>query len=188
MRPLAAPFAFVALALGALGAERLVEVAIHRRHMRRLAPLRPRIERDDGFGLILASQALLFTMLPAEALLAPWPRLAWWSVAAVAGILLAQALRYWVIFTLGERWTVRVVTLPGRAPVAAGPYRFLRHPNYVAVMLEALAWPLLFSAWATLPTAALVTALALARRIRVEDRALAQAASERDAPGADPHG
>lgn len=87
-----------------------------------------------------------------------------------------QVGRVWVIASLRSRWTTRVIVLPGAAPLMCGPYRFLRHPNYLIVMLEIAVVPLALG----LPLLALVfgaaNAALLAYRIRVEDRALAWAA------------
>jgi methyltransferase len=90
---------------------------------------------------------------------------------------LGQFLRLWAIRTLGRFWTVRVWVVPGTTPVRRGPYRYLRHPNYLGVALELLAAPLLFGAWRTAVLATLANLLVLAIRIRVEERALAWAAA-----------
>src|SRR5450830_403068 len=94
----------------------------------------------------------------------------------LAVFILLQAGRLWVIASLGRRWTTRVIVLPGVAPVARGPYRWLRHPNYLIVVLEIAVVPLALG----LPLFALVFSLAnaalLAYRIRVENHALAWAA------------
>jgi len=94
-----------------------------------------------------------------------------WLVAFI----LLQAARAWVILSLGARWTTRIIVVPGEAPVTNGPYRFLRHPNYVVVALELAVVPLALG----LPVYALVFFLAnlavLAIRIRAENAALDQA-------------
>jgi methyltransferase len=94
-----------------------------------------------------------------------------------------QAARVWVIASLGRRWTTRIIVLPGAAPVTRGPYRLLKHPNYLVVVLEIAVVPLAlglpgFAALFTLANLALI-----AYRIRVENRALAWAAR---APEAEP--
>jgi methyltransferase len=96
----------------------------------------------------------------------------WRLVGAYAAL---QAVRYWVIATLGERWTTRILALPGAPLVRAGPYRFLRHPNYAVVAIEIALLPLAFGlvVYATAFSAA--NAVLLAWRIHVEDRALAAA-------------
>ncbi len=85
----------------------------------------------------------------------------------------AEALRYWAIITLGPRWNTRILVVPGVAPVARGPYRWLRHPNYVAVVSELAALPLIFGAWHTaLVIGAANLVLLLGLRIPAEMRAL----------------
>lgn len=86
--------------------------------------------------------------------------------------LLAQALRYWAVITLGRRWNTRVIVLPDAEPVTGGPYRFLRHPNYLAVALEVAALPLVFGSYWTALAFSLANAAVLSVRIRVEERAL----------------
>jgi methyltransferase len=87
--------------------------------------------------------------------------------------LAAQGLRYWAIASLGRRWNVAVLVLPGVPAVASGPFRFLRHPNYLAVVAEGLAVPLMHSAFITAAVFSLLNALLLAVRIGCEERALA---------------
>ena len=88
---------------------------------------------------------------------------------------MAQALRYWAIASLGEYWNTRIIVVPGLPPVTRGPYRFLRHPNYVAVVLELAAVPLIHGAWVTALVFSLGNALLLWVRIRAEETALGSA-------------
>lgn len=92
-----------------------------------------------------------------------------WIIGAYAAL---QIVRYWVIASLGGRWTTRVIILPGAPLVRGGPYRFLAHPNYLVVALEIALLPLAFGLveFAALFSAA--NAALLAWRIHVEDRAL----------------
>jgi methyltransferase len=94
-----------------------------------------------------------------------------WSMLAL--VVASQALRWWCIATLGPRWNTRVIVVPGMAPVTSGPYRFLRHPNYVAVVVEGIALPLVHAAWITALVFTVLNAALLVVRIRVEDAALA---------------
>jgi methyltransferase len=98
------------------------------------------------------------------------PALAWSMLVLV---LASQALRWWCILTLGPRWNTRVIVVPGMPPVTSGPYRFLRHPNYVAVVVEGLALPLVHASWITAVVFTVANAVLLTVRIRVEDAALA---------------
>lgn len=94
-----------------------------------------------------------------------------WSMVVV--VVLTQALRWWCITTLGPQWNTRVIVVPGMAPVTGGPYRFLPHPNYVAVVVEGVALPLVHGAWITAVVFTVLNAVLLTVRIRVEDAALA---------------
>jgi methyltransferase len=98
---------------------------------------------------------------------APW--LAWSMLALVVG---SQALRWWCIATLGRRWNTRVIVVPGLPPVTSGPYRLLPHPNYVAVVVEGVALPMVHEAWLTALAFTLLNAALLSVRIRVENAAL----------------
>ena len=110
------------------------------------------------------------------------PALGWPMLALV---LAAQALRWWCIRTLGPHWNTRVIVVPGLPLVTAGPYRWLRHPNYVAVVVEGIALPLVHTAWLTALVFTVLNAALLAVRIRVrERRALAEAAPSRRQRGA----
>jgi len=96
----------------------------------------------------------------------------------IAVVVLAQALRWWCIAVLGPRWNTRVIVVPGLPLVERGPYGWLRHPNYVAVVLEGVALPLVHSAWITAVVFTVVNAGLLRVRISSENAALAQALAE----------
>jgi methyltransferase len=95
------------------------------------------------------------------------------GAAALLLAMLCQALRWWCIRSLGKRWNPRVVIIPGLAPVRSGPYRWMRHPNYVAVVLEGIALPAIHGAWWTATLFTLLNAILLTIRIRTENAALA---------------
>lgn len=98
------------------------------------------------------------------------PVLGWPMLAVVVA---AQVLRWWCITTLGPQWNTRVVVVPGAPRVTGGPYRWIPHPNYVAVVVEGVALPLVHSAWLTAVAFTVLNALLLRTRIRVENDALA---------------
>jgi len=94
-----------------------------------------------------------------------------WTMLAV--VLAAQGLRWWCIRTLGPRWNTLVVIVPGLPRVTSGPYRWLAHPNYVAVVIEGIALPLIGFAWVTAAIFTLLNLPLLLVRLRVENHALA---------------
>ena len=98
------------------------------------------------------------------------PALGWPMLAIV---LAAQGLRWWCIATLGRQWNTRVIVIPGASRVADGPYRFMSHPNYVAVVAEGIALPLVHTAWITAIVFSVLNAALLRTRIKVENAALA---------------
>ena len=85
-----------------------------------------------------------------------------------------MGLRLWTIRTLGGRWSTRVVVLPGEPLVTTGPFRWLRHPNYLGVVLELAALPLVHGAWITAVAFSVLNGMLLRARIRVEDAALSK--------------
>ena len=159
--------------VAAVAAERVLEVAIARRN---LASVRRRggmvIERGSLRAAVVIQVAwMIACALEATVLARPLvPALAAPMLLLVAA---AMALRYWAVVTLGDRWNLAVVVVPGEPPVTAGPYRIVRHPNYLAVLLEAFALPLVHTAWLTAATLGTAIAVLTGRRIRMEEAALA---------------
>lgn len=98
------------------------------------------------------------------------PTLGWPMLSIV---LAAQVLRWWCIGTLNHQWNTRVIVIPGADRVTGGPYRFVPHPNYVAVIAEGFALPLVHTAWITACAFSVLNAALLRTRIRVENAALA---------------
>ena len=94
-----------------------------------------------------------------------------WTMAGFVAA--TQILRYWCIASLGKQWNTRVIVVPGLQRVMRGPYRWLRHPNYVAVVIEGIALPLIHGAWITATVFTAANLPVLARRVACEERALA---------------
>ncbi len=163
--------------VGATALERLAELVVSARNARWSFA---RGGRESGRGHFPAMVALHTGLLVAcvvEVLVADRPFLPWLGWPALALVVLSQALRWWCIATLGPRWNTRVVVVPGLPLVDRGPYRLLRHPNYVAVVVEGLALPLVHTAWVTAVVFTVLDAvLLLGFRIPAEERALAAAA------------
>jgi methyltransferase len=172
---------FTALVL-AVGLERLAELVLSKRHAA-WAFSRGAVEfgREHYPAMVVLHSALLVgAVVEVWALGRPFlPALGW----PMLGVVLAsQALRWWCIATLGRHWNTRVIVVPGLPLVGGGPYRVLRHPNYVAVVAEGLALPLVHTARVTAAVFTVLNAALLTVRIRVENRALATASKAATAP------
>jgi methyltransferase len=162
--------------LAVICCERVAELFVSQRHATALLR-RGGVEYGAGhFPVMVTLHVALLVGCVVEPLAAHRhfiPALGWPMLAVVVA---ANALRWWCIGTLGERWTARVIVLPGAPLVRSGPYRWFAHPNYVAVIIEGAALPLTGSAWLTAIGFTVLNAWLLTVRIRCEVRALAAAA------------
>jgi methyltransferase len=163
---------FVVL-IAAVGVERVVELVISQRHVA-WALARGGVEygRNHYPAMVVLHVGLLVGAV-AEVVLLDRVFLPWLGWPMLVVVLLAQALRWWCIATLGPQWNTRVVVVPGAGRVTSGPYRWVRHPNYVAVVAEGVSLPLVHTAWITSSVFTVLNAFLLRTRIRVENRALA---------------
>lgn len=152
--------------------ERLVELGLARRNLR-WALAHGGVEAGRGH---YPWMVLLHTLFLAGCAVEPWwpgrPFLPALGIPMLLLLLATMGLRYWAVRTLGERWTTRIVVVPGLKPVTGGPYRHLRHPNYLAVILEGFALPLIHTAWLTAVIFTAANAVLLTVRIRAEEAAL----------------
>jgi methyltransferase len=155
--------------LGLLGLERVGELALSARNAKR-AFARGAVEVGQRHYRVMALMHTLFLFACAGEAIYRRPQHLY--VAALIGALAAQALRYWAISALGERWNTRVIVLPGVPPVVAGPYRWIRHPNYVAVVMEMLFVPLVAGGFISAMMFSAANAAVLWVRIRAEESAL----------------
>ncbi len=162
-----------------VAAQRIVELVYAARNTRALLD-RGGVEVGRGhYRLFPALHAVwliaLFVFVPPNEAIA-WR---WFAV-----FLVLQMLRLWVIVSLGSYWTTRVITLPGAPLIRHGPYRFLRHPNYVVVAGEIAVLPLVFGAWRIALVFSLLNLALTGWRIRVEEQALAprRMATSRETP------
>jgi methyltransferase len=164
--------AYTALIL-LVGLERLAELVVSNRNLR-WSRQHGGIETGAGHypAMVLLHSALLVGCL-AEVWLLDRPFLPWLGWPMLALVIAAQALRWWCINTLGRQWNTRIVVIPGAARITSGPYRRLRHPNYVAVVIEGVALPLVHTAWLTAVIFSVLNAALLSVRIRSESDALA---------------
>jgi methyltransferase len=159
--------------LAVIAAERLVELALSRRNAAR-SFARGGVEHGRAhFPLLVVLHTAFLFCCAAESAIRPFPGLLGWIALTVAAA--AQGLRYWAVSSLGDRWNARVIVVPGEPPVERGPYRFVRHPNYLAVVLEMAAVPLVHGCWVTALVFSLANAAVLRVRIRSEEEALGAA-------------
>ena len=165
-------YAYLAL-LALVGLERIAELVVSVRNLR-WARASGGVEHGrPHYPWMVALHLGLLAGCAVEAADRPFlPWLGWPMLAVVAG---TQALRWWCVRTLGPQWNTRIVVVPGLPLVRRGPYRLLRHPNYVAVVLEVAALPLVHTAWVTALVFSLLNAVVLSVRIPAEQRALAAA-------------
>jgi methyltransferase len=165
--------AFFTVVVALVAVERLVELVVSKRNA---AWSLARGGRESGRGHY-AVMVVLHTGLLVGMLVEAWVRRPVVPVGlAVTMLVLAvasQGLRWWCIATLGRRWNTRVIVVPDLPRVAAGPYRFMSHPNYVAVVVEGFALPLVHACWLTALVFTVANAFVLAVRLRVENAALA---------------
>ncbi len=163
------------LLLVAVVAVRFVELAVSKRHLA-WARSQGGVEYGAGHYPVMVC---LHAALLVGCLVEPWaadrPFLPWLAWPMLAVVVSAHALRWWCIRSLGRRWTTRVVVVPGLPLVTTGPYRWLRHPNYVAVVAEGVALPLVHTAWLTCLGFTAANLALLRVRVGVEEQALAAA-------------
>jgi methyltransferase len=147
-------------------AQRVAELALARRNTRRLLA-RGGVESGARHYPFLVG---LHAAWLAGLWLVAWDRPA--SLAWLGVYVLLQGLRVWTLFSLGGRWTTRIITVPGERPISRGPYRFLSHPNYLVVTAEIAVLPLVFGLPIYALMYSLLNAAALWIRIRAEEAAL----------------
>ncbi len=166
---------FYGALIALIAVERLMELVISRRHEQHLRE-RGAVEVGAGhFPVMVALHSAFLVACVAEVWWLDRPFVAPLAAAMTVLIIATMSLRFWVIATLGQRWTARVLVLPKSPPVTDGPYRFLRHPNYLGVVVEILAIPLVHCAWLTALLFSVANAALLAVRIRSEESALTAA-------------
>ena len=161
------------LLVAAVAVERVAELIVARRNL-----AWSRAQGGIEFGashypvmVVLHTGLLVGALVEVIGLHRPFlPALGWPMLAIVVA---AQGLRWWCITTLGQQWNTRVVVIPGAPRVVGGPYRFVHHPNYVAVIAEGIALPLVHTGWITALVFTVLNAALLRTRIRTENAALA---------------
>ncbi|MGA7689262.1 MAG: isoprenylcysteine carboxyl methyltransferase family protein [Jiangellales bacterium] len=162
------------LLVALVGVERLAEMVVAKRNAA-WSFARGGIETGRGHWPVMV---LIHAGLLVGAVVEVWvfdrPFIPWLGWTMLALVVAAQLLRWWCITTLGPQWNARVIVVPGAERVTSGPYRWMRHPNYVAVVVEGFALPLVHTAWVTALVFTVLNAGVLTMRLRAENEALRQ--------------
>ena len=155
-----------------LASQRIYELRLSRQHEEWIRS-QGGIEVGAGhFRVMQILHILWFISMLAEVFLLGRSTHLYLAIPAFLVFLVGQFLRYAAILTLGKRWTVRIFILPGKAPIESGIYRWIRHPNYLGVILEIAAFPMIGNAFLTALIFSIANAVLLAYRIRMEEHAL----------------
>ena len=154
--------------VGLVALQRILELAFARHNTAKLRRLGAMEADAAGYPFFVLLHA---SWLASLALFVPATAPPYWPLLGVFALL--QLGRIWVILSLGSCWTTRLVSLPNAPLVQTGPYRYVRHPNYLLVIAEVVTLPLAFGAVAIAATFSAFNLVLIARRIRIEDGVLA---------------
>jgi methyltransferase len=161
------------LLLAVVGFSRLMELRVSRRNQRRLEASGAHEVRDPSLRWMVAFHTLMLLGAAVEVVVLDRPLIPWMACLGLVLFVFTNLGRWWVIQTLGVNWTVRVVGGSERTISAAGPFRWVRHPNYAFVFVEMIALPLIHTAMWTLTLGTIAHVFVLRERVRVEESALA---------------
>jgi methyltransferase len=166
------------LLLALLAAERGFELFISRRNARRAFALGAIEVGRRHYRVMVLMHTMFLASCAIESIFLVRAVSPIVSALALFGAFLSQFLRYAAIVTLGDHWNTRIIVVPDAVPVMNGLYRWIRHPNYVAVVIEMVAVPMIRGCWLTAAVFTMVNALMLAVRIPAEERALGASYSQ----------
>ncbi|HEU4540562.1 MAG TPA: isoprenylcysteine carboxyl methyltransferase family protein [Jiangellaceae bacterium] len=164
--------------VAAVAGERVAELVVSKRHAA-WAFARGGVEYGTShYPAMVVVHAALLVSCVVEVAVADRPFVPWLGWPMLAVVAATEALRWWCVTSLGKQWNTRVIVVPDLPLVRRGPYRWLRHPNYLVVTVEVAALPLVHTAWVTAVVFSVANAvLLLGFRIPVEERALATVGS-----------
>ncbi len=150
--------------------QRICELILSKRNENHLIS-KGAIEYDkEGYKYIVLMHNLFFISVITEYVFLERQINEYWKILLIIFIC-TQLLRYWAIFTLGKRWNTKILVLPNTEPIRSGVYKYLKHPNYIAVIIEIAIIPLLFSCYYTTVVFSILNLIVLHRRIRIEEKA-----------------
>lgn len=172
--------------LAAVGTGRLVETRISSRHQRRLAAQGVAKLPEKHFRWMVLLHIGILVSAGIEVVMLRRPMIPALALATGALFVLSNALRWWVIATLAEHWNIQVMASTRLGVVTTGPYRWVRHPNYVAVFVELLTLPLIHTAWLTALWGSAAHLGVLRRRMALEEAVLLADPAYRSAMGPKP--
>ncbi len=152
--------------------QRLLELRISKRHIALLLAEGGKEHSSNSLWMVKTLQISWFIAMVVETWVLSRPFVPTLAAAAILATVTGQGLRYLSMQALGQRWTLPIVTVPGRPVVTEGVYRYIRHPNWLGVFLEITMLPLIHSAYLTAILFTLANSLLMARRIQAEEQAL----------------
>jgi methyltransferase len=155
-----------------VAALRLLELRVSRNHQQQMIARGAKKISDPKFRWMVLVHTAVLLGAALEVVFLKRPFIAWLAAPMLALFLAANAVRWWVIRTMGQHWNVQVVDSTQLGVVTSGPFRFVRHPNYAAVFVEMLALPLIHTAWITAAAGAVAHVGVLAQRLSAEERVL----------------
>lgn len=175
--------AFLILLL-AVGALRIIEMRISRGNQHKMISRGVARPNDTSFGIVAFVHTAVLIGAAVEAVFLQRPFIPWLATVAFAVFILSNVIRFWVVATLGQLWTVQVMDSTNLGIITTGPFRYVRHPNYLGVILEMISLPLIHTAWITAIAGSAAYSIALTRRVTTEERFLLANPAYREAMGA----
>ena len=163
--------AFIALLL-IVAALRIVELRISRNHQRAMTPRGAVIVAEPLYPWLVAVHTLVLIGAAVEVIALKRPFIPVLAATMFVIFIIANLVRLWVIRTLGNHWNVQIMDSASLGVITTGPFRFVRHPNYAAVIVELITLPLIHTAWITSIVGTLGYVSVLMQRIPLEERAL----------------
>ena len=151
--------------------ERLVELVVARRNEKYVKAHGAKEYDSKGYKFIVLMHIAFFISLLLEYVLLNKGLNKFW-IPLIILFILAQILRYWAITSLGYYWNTKILVIPNSTRVTEGPYRYLKHPNYLAVVIEIATIPLTFSCYFTAGIFTILNIFLVRRRIFIEEAAL----------------
>lgn len=162
---------FFSLFISIVIIQRIIELIISRKNENYLKSIGGMEYDRGGYKYIFSLHFLFFISIISEFLLFDRKLSNYWSLLLLL-FLIAQCLRYWAIFTLGKRWCTKIIVLPNSSPISTGPYKYMKHPNYLAVIIEIATIPLMFNCYFTAIIFSMLNLMLIRRRIIIEEKTL----------------